>query len=92
MMKKLRYEQFDYMYSFHNSLPFCFLVAILKMAEFQVARDQNLMYVMRRTYGENFMLVSSTEVFSHQAAPLLQRMAFLNSSYHAPKTLFLSFN
>ena len=42
-----------------------FLVAILKMAEFQVARDQNLMRVMQRTYGEDFMLVSSTEVFSH---------------------------
>ena len=40
-----------------------FLAAILKMAEFQVARDQNLMCVMKRTYGENFMLVSSTEVF-----------------------------
>ena len=40
-----------------------FFAAILKMAEFQVARDQNLMCVMLRTYGENFMLVSSTEVF-----------------------------
>ena len=28
-----------------------------------MARDQNLMCVMWRTYGENFMLVSSTEVF-----------------------------
>ena len=30
-----------------------------------MARDQNLMCVMLGTYGENFMLVSSTEVFSH---------------------------
>ena len=30
-----------------------------------MARDQNLMCVMQRTYGENFMLVSPTEVFSH---------------------------
>ena len=30
-----------------------------------MARDQNLMCVMKRKYGENLMPVSSTEVFSH---------------------------
>ena len=30
----------------------------MKMAEFQVAWDQNLMCVMSRTYGENSVLVS----------------------------------
>ena len=34
------------------------------MAEFEVARNRFLMCVMLRTYGVNFMLVSSNEVFS----------------------------
>ena len=42
-----------------------FLAGILKMAEFQVARDQNLMCARQGAYGENFMLVPSTEVLYH---------------------------
>ena len=55
-----------------------FLAAILKMAEFQMARDQNLMCVRQITYGENFMLVSSTEVFAPCTGPLYDKLSKKN--------------
>ena len=40
-----------------------FLAAILKRAEIEVARNHFGTCIIWRTYGVNFMLVSSTEVF-----------------------------
>ena len=51
------------------------------MVEFQVARDQNLMCVTKRTYGEIFMLVSSTEVFPQNPISLIIFILDLGPSY-----------
>ena len=60
--------------------PFWILAAILKMAEFEVARNHFVICIIWRTYGVNFMLVSSTEVFP--------QICSLSSSAIYPKFLF----
>ena len=66
--QNVSYDQFSTL-TLLNLLPFCFMVAILKMAEIEVARNHFGMYIIWRTYGVNFMLVPSTEVFP-QICPL----------------------
>ena len=46
-----------------NMSAISFLAAILKMAEFEVAMNHFGTCIIWRTYGVNFMLVSSTKVF-----------------------------